>query len=91
MHYIEVSGYDTTGRSLKLVINNFKSKTSYIVPTAKDSAFYALDYNVFANPQPARNGKITIQAINDSMVGGSFNFNTDSTNITEGTFYVNYN
>lgn len=91
MHYIEVSGYDTSGKSIKLVINNFKSRSTYVVPSSKDSAFMALDYNVFADKQGARDGKITIQAINDSMVGGAFHFVTDSFDVTEGTFYVNYN
>ncbi len=84
------SGYDSTGRSIEFRINNFKNRGTYNIPQKNDSAFYALDYNVFSSPEIATTGKVSIQALTDSTVGGTFSFSTANYIVTEGSFNVLY-
>ena len=84
------SGYDSTGKSIKFKVKNFKNRGNFNIPQANDSAYFALDYNTFMSPEIGTTGKIAIQAVNDTAVGGTFNFSTSNYIITEGSFYINY-
>jgi hypothetical protein len=90
-NYIDVSGYDSaTGKTVDLRIGNFKTRGTFNIPQANDSAFYASDYGVLLTPLVATSGTIAIQAVNDTAVGGSFSFTAGSITVTEGTFNSNY-
>jgi hypothetical protein len=87
---IDFSGYDSTGRTIDFRVNNFKTRGTYTIPQRNDSAFYTTDFNTFNSFVVATSGTISIQAVNDSMIGGTFSFTAGNISVTEGTFYVNY-
>ena len=89
-NYIELSGYDSTGRSVMLRVNNFKNRGTYNIPNANDSAFYSTDYNTFATFLTATTGQVVIQSVTDSTVGGIFSYTAGSVTVTEGIFNVRY-
>ena len=89
-NYLEITGYDTSGRTIDLRINAFKNRGTFIVPQANDSIFYATDYGVLATPSVASSGSISVQAVNDTAVGGTFSFTAGGITVTEGTFNWNY-
>lgn len=89
-NYLEFDGSDSTGRSIMFKINNFKNRGTYNIPNANDSAFYSTDFGSFATSQIATSGKISIQAVTDSTVGGTFSFTAGGVTVSEGSFNVNY-
>ena len=89
-NYLEFDGSDSTGRSIMFRIKNFTNRGTYNIPTANDSAFYSTDFGSFDTVQIATSGKISIQAVTDSTVGGTFSFTAGSIAVTEGSFNVNY-
>jgi len=90
-NYVEITGYDSSGKTIDMRINNFKTRGTYTIPQANDSAFYATDFGALASPIAATTGTIVIQAETDTSVGGTFSFTAGSTVITSGTFNVNTN
>jgi len=88
--FVEITGYDSTGKTIDLRILNFMKKGTFSVPQANDSIFYSIDYGALSTPQVAKSGSISIEIVNDTAVGGTFSFTTDSVTVTEGTFKGNY-
>jgi len=91
LNSIEITGYDSTGKTIDLRINNFMTRGTYNIPQVNDSAFYSTDYGALVSPIAATSGTISIEAVNDTAVGGTFSYNAAGTIVTSGTFYVNYN
>jgi hypothetical protein len=89
-NYIEFDGSDPTGRSIMLKINNFKNRGTYNIPNANDSAFYTTNFGTFDTGKIATSGKIAIQAVTDSTVGGTFSFTAGGVTVSEGSFNVHY-
>ena len=90
MNSVTFSGYDSTGRSIEFVVNNFKNRGTYNIPQKNDSAYFAMDFNMFLSPEIGTTGKIAFQAVTDSTVGGTFSFTTSTFIVTEGSFNVLY-
>ena len=90
-NYVDITAYDTAGRTIDLRINNFKTRGTFHVPQANDSAFYSTDYGALISPSAATSGTIAIQIVNDTAVGGTFSFTVPGgITVTEGTFNVNF-
>jgi len=89
-NYLEVYGYDTTGKTIELRITNFKTRGTFSVPQANDSIVYATDFAYFVDKVNATAGTIAIQAVTDTSVGGTFSFTATGVTVTEGTFNWNY-
>jgi len=81
---------DTTGISVELLLNNFKTKGTFGIPSKNDSAFYSTDYGTFNVFNTATTGQVAIQLLTDSSVGGTFYFVAGTNTITSGTFNVNF-
>jgi hypothetical protein len=90
-NYIEFYGYDSTGKTVELRLNNFRSRGTFHIPQPNDSAFYSIDYGFMANPLIAASGIVSIQSLTDTSVGGTFSFMSDTIAVSEGSFNVNYN
>jgi len=89
--YVVLTAYDTSGKTIEFRIDHFKNRGSYTVPQTNDSIFYsATGYGLLSSGLAATAGNITIQAVNDTAVGGTFNFTADTVVVTDGSFYMNY-
>ncbi len=89
---VEFDGPDSaTNETISITLPNFSGKGVHnLTTTSVDKAYYSLDTNFSSVPVWATTGQVTITAITDTSMDGTFYFTAGSKTITEGTFNVNF-
>ena len=92
MYSFEFDGTDSaTHQALYIQVSSFTGRGVHTITATNDMAFYAIDTGGAVVQIAATSGQIDITALNDTAVGGTFNFvSADGTTVTDGTFNVNF-
>lgn len=89
---MELDGPDSlNAERLMIEIPSFGGRgTANITLAGPNKAYYSLDTNFVPAPVYATSGQIKVTSLDDSTMGGTFNFVAGSKTITDGTFYVHF-